>query len=528
MEREEVRNRRLRRADWRFLLPDPSPRVSLCFERGALYDAVVRISTAVAIADPVPLHGCDLAVSTDPDPMRLRAAFTRLRPGGACYVECHGLSVRSAAVRHTLLDAGFHDVRTYWPWPSADRCRAWIPLDDPAVASAYLREEGQAAHGPLRRLVRASRRGIWRLRQRLGLTLHVSAIGVKRPGDDGDLPRGILDIIRANWTAWDLAPASPSRLSCVMQTGGPRSSSKVVALVFADEASAPALAVKIARVPEAAAGLTREADTLGMVHGARVPPLHGVPRVLFAWRDVDVLAIGETALPGAPITGRLARRHHAALAAAGTSWLIDLAHATQAPSGVSGELSAAAWRRFAATYGGAASDAVPRAIDRAFARLATMPSVCEHRDFSPWNVFVQHVDDLSVLDWESSTPRGIPGLDLIYFLSYLAFYRDGLLGWRSRELSVARFREAYRTAWDPRTPAGRVNHGCTTTYAARVGIDPAACHALRLLTWLMHAESEYQRLAADLGSTPPPALLRRRGLFLNLLEEEARIGVSSP
>ena len=57
---------------------------------------------------------------------------------------------------------------------------------------------------------------------------------------------------------------------------------------------------------------------------------------------------------------------------------------------------------------------------RLLTRLEGLPLVCEHRDFSPWNLFVHAGDRLAVFDWESSEPEGLPLLDLIYFLTYMA------------------------------------------------------------------------------------------------------------
>jgi Ser/Thr protein kinase RdoA (MazF antagonist) len=150
------------------------------------------------------------------------------------------------------------------------------------------------------------------------------------------------------------------------------------------------------------------------------------------------------------------------------------------------------------------------AIRRRFAYVPPIPTVCEHRDFSPWNVFMRRDGSLSVFDWESSVLRGVPALDVIYFLSYLAAFGN----------RMPFSRDSYRAAWDPSTATGRVNLECLTTYARAVGVDSSAFTSLRLLTWVVHARSEYLRYAADSGG-PPAADALRHGLFLSLIEEEA-------
>jgi hypothetical protein len=356
----------------------------------------------------------------------------------------------------------------------------------------------------------------------------VSAIGRRPftpPADIGSTEpcHGWMDIVRAHRTEWGLGPPD-TRISCVLQTGGSRCINKAVAFVFASHARQPAVVVKIARTPEAAAGLAREAETLAALHAiGRVLP-GGIPRLLFRTQQSDVLAIGETALGGTSITGRLARARYRALAAVGTDWLAALARVTQASPVSWRELSGAALAELETTFGEAIDPALPIRIGHAFTDLEDLPSVCEHRDFSPWNILVRDDGALSVLDWESSEQRGLPALDLIYFLSYLAFYRDGPLGWPGRQPGLAEYRRSYRRAWDPAQPTSRVNHECLSWYATGVGFDASASvlHALRLFTWLLHARSEYQRLAADCGRTPPPDILRG-ALFVNLLDEEARI-----
>src|SRR5436190_718658 len=87
------------------------------------------------------------------------------------------------------------------------------------------------------------------------------------------------------------------------------------------------------------------------------------------------------------------------------------------------------------------------------AALGDLPLVCEQRDFSPWNVLIAADGALVVLDWESAETEGLPGMDLIYFLAYLAFFLDGAM-------ESGRFRESYRAALDPATFTGAVQAEC--------------------------------------------------------------------
>ncbi|GJG86439.1 hypothetical protein tb265_16200 [Gemmatimonadetes bacterium T265] len=511
--RELEHNARLRRADWRFLLDDPAPATIVCFGGGRLREAASVLSPRVAAPDAAPAERYDLAVAADAGAATLRAAFARLRPGGTCYVECRGLSARPGVVRRRLLAAGFADVRRYSAWPSVRHALVWLPLDAPEVVSAYLDRDGRVPHGLLRRLVRRGRRRLVRWRGALGVTGHLGAIATKAPAGPAT---GFLPRLRDGRPDGAGPPAS-SRAAYVMLTGGERSISKVVILAYARADREPGAVVKIARVPEAARGLEAEARTLDVVHALRPRAPAGAPRVLFRWRSGGMLAVGESAQSGVPITGTLARARYEEIARGATTWLAELARASCAPAPDWADVSGGLLREFVTSHGAALDAALPDAIVRRLAPNVALPGALEHRDFSPWNVFLD--DPLTVLDWESAVRHGLPALDLVYFLTYLAFYRDRVLGSRLRRADVRAHRASYRAAWDPAAPSGRVNDACLRDYARAVGFDPGALPALRLLTWLVHARSEYAHAVADAGGPPSPETLRR-GLFVNLVGEE--------
>jgi hypothetical protein len=121
-----------------------------------------------------------------------------------------------------------------------------------------------------------------------------------------------------------------------------------------------------------------------------------------------------------------------------------------------------------------------------------------------------------VFDWESSEPAGLPGLDLHYFLAYLAFALD-------RAWQAPAMLESYRAVLDPTTFTGAVYRECLSRYAERVGLELADFRALRLLTWIIHSRSEYHRLTADAAGAPPMDLLRP-SLFLGLWRAEGLWG----
>jgi hypothetical protein len=117
-----------------------------------------------------------------------------------------------------------------------------------------------------------------------------------------------------------------------------------------------------------------------------------------------------------------------------------------------------------------------------------------------------------VLDWESACPAGLPLLDLVYFLTYLGFFRDGAMRSGSFEAS-------YRRLLNPSTLTGRVFAERIARYAAQLDLPRDAIPILRMFTWLLHTRSDHVRLFGDSGGNPSPDALRK-SLFLRLLREE--------
>jgi hypothetical protein len=149
--------------------------------------------------------------------------------------------------------------------------------------------------------------------------------------------------------------------------------------------------------------------------------------------------------------------------------------------------------------------------------MGPLPIVPEQRDFSPWNVLIDSDGGLGVLDWESAELDGLPALDLIYFLTYLAFQIDGVaFGSASPRLC-----ESYRRTLDPSSFTGAIRTECLDRYALRVGLRRETLGPLAVLTWLIHSRSDYQHVVTDFAGRPHPAALRG-SVFLSLLEEEIR------
>ena len=221
----------------------------------------------------------------------------------------------------------------------------------------------------------------------------------------------------------------------------------------------------------------------------------------------------DTALPGTPLHTLLNRRNYRRFAVQATDWLLELARCTRradGPSGADGLADAVA--DFTAAFGPVLEPSLRARAEALASSLRVLPRVCEHRDFGPWNVFVTRAGDLAVYDWESSEPVGLAGLDLHYFLTYLAFAFDGA----RRTPAMLR---SYTTTLDPTTFTGSVAQACLRRYADGVGMDVGDFDQAPLLAWMIHARAEHRRLTADAVAPPSPAALEQ-SLFLGLWRAE--------
>jgi Phosphotransferase enzyme family len=488
---ERERNTLLRRVDWRFLLRQEGEPRALVPGDGDLARAVAFVSEPAAGQPP------DLVALVNPGRREIEAAAAQLAPGGTLYVELYRPQLGGRArLTRQLEAAGLEDVCWYWPWPSPSRGPAfWLPLDSPEALAFFL---GQRRRAPTvsRRLLAAV--WPWVLRLRVLVPLCVVA---QKPGGLAD---AVERAVRRH--------ATGGAASWILLSGGRRSINKVIGLPIVRPASRPQLVVKFARSAAEEKSLLREARVLRLVANSR-PQLTGVPRVLFLERRCGRLGLGETALEGEPLLSRLNRKTFDPLCNAVTEWLIGLA-------GRGEPHPQPAWRcrlvdeplaLFAQNYAPVVSPDELGSARAALSSLDALPLVCEQRDCAPWNVLLAG-DQVSVADWESAEPSGLPALDLVYFLTNAALLIAGVLD----RGPVAKW---YADALDPRSAAGRTVARCEALYCERVGIEPGLLPVLRLLCWTIHARSEYRRFEGDVAAEPTAGSLET-GLFLELWRTE--------
>lgn len=518
------------RADWRFLLPDPNPKKTLCLTGGAIAETAQLFSDNISYPESGSGNSdFDLAVLNNTDDERLRYAASVLKPGAACYAEwdVNALFTPSRLI-NKLKDAGFISVELYMPKPNPDTAvpGIWIPIESHGAVS-YLLNSTYRSQSMLRRAVKMAYRALWFLIPGLfhkfpwlissgNGRFKVCTIACK-PGprvtgtEMSKYKDGLMEITR-------LLPDKnsnfhPSKLRTMIISGGLNRLNKIVLLVFREGSQTPMYIIKIPRTARSNSALKNEANTLcGLMQNYNMKDQ--IPQVLYDDSRLGFFSIGETYIEGRFLGDFRDRRQLSGIAGKLTNWLIDLAGKTSAPLPED-------WR---SSYINPLIEVLERTVtDSLDLKLVyealdildgfEIPAfVCEHRDFAPWNILVTANQQFGVLDWESSRFDGLPGLDLIYFLTYLCLYIED--AWTSEKAL-----ECYKNMLDSDTKLGKLYRDCFNLYANRLALTPETHRPLRIMTWIAHLVSVNERIKeGDEFSSGVDYVSQR--LFLQLIKFE--------
>lgn len=125
-----------RRLDWRFLLPDSHlGRVAYVGHgQGLLLPALQLFADSLSLPYEYPVghQSADLLVAQGAAPAQLRAAMSRLAPGGVVYWEIKAVRRLFATDWMGLRRLGLEPINTFWHYPDFERCELIIPLTTPA------------------------------------------------------------------------------------------------------------------------------------------------------------------------------------------------------------------------------------------------------------------------------------------------------------------------------------------------------------------------------------------------------------
>lgn len=244
----------------------------------------------------------------------------------------------------------------------------------------------------------------------------------------------VLKFLAENWRRLELKRfGDPSRLSCVMMTPRFRASSHVICFILTEGRTEPSFVVKLPRLPGDNERLDREVLNLHAANRGRTHDDHSIPRIV-AYEDYHAhRLLIETAVPGQPMSPAVVRRQPEGCIAAGLAWLLDLQRLpvdTRAPNKNDW------YERLVEQPLQQCKNILPpntgaeRLFEQTLAllqpfRRQELPLVLEHGDFSSPNILRDENGRVGVVDWELAEPEGLPVADLFFFLTYIAFARQG-------------------------------------------------------------------------------------------------------
>jgi aminoglycoside phosphotransferase (APT) family kinase protein len=275
-----------------------------------------------------------------------------------------------------------------------------------------------------------------------------------------------------------------------------RASSHVVFLILRPDRSEPVLVAKTPRLTGGSRHLEREATNLRQVQQLRPEGFVSIPRLIAFEEHAGRPILVQTALVASPLDPPSMRRRFDSSCQAAGDFLRDLHQASRSV----GEGNPASWQARLGDTLDRLRDGVPwtdeerhdlDATEKVVAPLQTapLPTVFEHGDFSHPNVMRLLNGRIAVVDWELADPFGLPGSDLLFFLTYAAFARQNA---RETGAHLLAFRDAF---FGPAAWGG----GHVARFAREVGVPHDQLTPLFLCAWVRYLAGLVHRLQESHG-----------------------------
>jgi hypothetical protein len=302
----------------------------------------------------------------------------------------------------------------------------------------------------------------------------------------------VLTFLTANRERLGLARYGvPERLSALIITPRFRASSHVVFLIVAQGTSTPLLVAKLPRLAGASASVEREVANLRAVQAGRNGGFASIPRVITFEEYLGRPILVETALVGQSMDPSMVRRDRARCCCLVTDWLATLPQPGGATAAGGGnwfkQLIETPLRHFQQVFPLSVEE--ERLIERTWEFIAPLrdvelPLVFEHGDLSHPNIMLLENGSPGVVDWELAESHGLPGYDLFFFLTYVAFASQNA---RKSGDYLAAFQAAFfgRASW---------TRLYVDAYARRLQLPSHTLTTLYVLSWARYIANLLLRL----------------------------------
>jgi aminoglycoside phosphotransferase len=302
----------------------------------------------------------------------------------------------------------------------------------------------------------------------------------------------ILNYLSKNWNRLNLARfGSSSTITSTLMTPRFQASGHIIFFILKENVPNPILVAKVPRLPGDNQRLDREVSILNEVHNFRIGGFESIPQVL-AYEDwAGNRLLVETALAGQAMRPALVRRQAKTCIEAVLSWLIDFNFATTTCSQDTINWFNHLVEKPLEQVGDVLSSVpeVQQMVEKTRELAANiskenLPLVFEHGDLSSPNILIGPNAHVGIVDWELADPRGLPALDLFFFLTYIAFAQKKAK--RNKDY-VAAFHQAFfgQNAW-------ALPH--ISIYAKSLHLNSELLEPLFLICWCRYVANLVNRL----------------------------------
>lgn len=317
----------------------------------------------------------------------------------------------------------------------------------------------------------------------------------------------VLTFLSENWQRFGLeAYGPPGEMNSVLVTPRFHASSHVVFLIVHRGSPQPVLVAKVPRLPGDGETLVREAANLLAIQANRDGGFDSIPRVIVLERRWERPVLVETALVGRPLDPAAVRRDPGSACKSVIAWLVETQSVSRSPARLHSK-----WfeRLIVEPFSYLERNMVLTPSEGALLertwRLAEvlpvldLPLVVEHGDLSHPNLLLcagrkSAQAQVGVVDWEVADVHGLPGCDLFFFLTYVAFALNKA---RENRRFVAAFHEAYFGAEAWAMPY-------VGQYVQKLGLPTEAMTPLFVLTWVRYLAGLLVRLDGNEFSSGEP------------------------
>ncbi len=265
-----------------------------------------------------------------------------------------------------------------------------------------------------------------------------------------------------------------------------KASSHLIFFVLGKRRAEPVMIAKVPRLPDDTQRLQSEFQNLTALNNMQTS--EGVPRVLAFEEFQGSLMLVETAVSGQIMRPALVRKKRELCVRVGTEWLVDFQRSSLTSRAASGKVAVPGLEHINLLAGLSSSEqkAVKKTLGLAqHVRDSEVPAVFEHGDFSSPNLLLSAEGKLGVVDWELANRRGLPGVDLFFFLSYIAFAMAGATQENGKYMQA--FQKAFFLPDSWATPYIR-------DYWQGLGLNAKTASSLFVLCWARYVSSLVSRL----------------------------------